>query len=288
MLFHAATFTAFLGALSGAHAAVKALDLSSPQGTSVWTCVQGQSFVKGVPRLYQEACGVGLRVSLRSTHQLTHPEWRPHRPRFHHQLQPDPGIRDHEYRRLLLPMYPPTSSTRVSHVLTTSGTGSAHSCKTPQAQVAEIVAYLQTNSINVKRLWIDFEPPSAGSPCQGWNYGSTQNTVLARQFIAAIKATGLKWGVVSVSGRDVVRTQLTPRAPPQYANGNQWATMFGTRSVNIAADLPLWAVQWDGVATLGSVNTFMGGWTTAFAKQYGQSSGGCAGAGAFDLNVFTE
>lgn len=63
MLFHAATFTAFLGALGGAHAAVKALDLSSPKGTSVWTCVQGQSFVKGVPRLYQEACGVGLSVS---------------------------------------------------------------------------------------------------------------------------------------------------------------------------------------------------------------------------------
>lgn len=85
MLFHAATFIAFLGALSSAHAAaVKALDLSSPKGTSVWTCVQGQSFVKGVPRLYQEACGVGLSVSPRSTHQLTYPEWRPHRPRLYH------------------------------------------------------------------------------------------------------------------------------------------------------------------------------------------------------------
>lgn len=74
----------------------------------------------------------------------------------------------------------------------------------------------------------------------------------------------------------------------QYANGNQWATMFGSRTVNIASDLPLWAVQWDGVATLASVTTFMGGWTTAYAKQYGPSTGGCAGAGAFDLNVFTN
>lgn len=40
------------------YATVKALDLSSPQGTSVWTCVQGQNFLKAVPRLYQEACGV--------------------------------------------------------------------------------------------------------------------------------------------------------------------------------------------------------------------------------------
>lgn len=91
-------------------------------------------------------------------------------------------------------------------MLTTPGTGSAHSCKSPQVQVAEIVAYLRTNSISVQRLWIDFEPPSAGSPCQGWNYGATQNAVLARQFITAIKATGLKWGVVSVSCRDVVLT----------------------------------------------------------------------------------
>lgn len=74
----------------------------------------------------------------------------------------------------------------------------------------------------------------------------------------------------------------------QYANGNQWATMFGSRTVNIASDLPLWAAQWDGVDTLSSVHTFMGGWTKAFAKQYGQSSGKCAGPGAFDLNIFTE
>jgi len=64
--------------------------------------------------------------------------------------------------------------------------------------------------------------------------------------------------------------------------------MFGSRSVNIASDLPLWAAQWDGVPTLGSVTAFMGGWTKVFAKQYGASSRGCAPAGAFDLNVFTE
>lgn len=39
-------------------AAVPALDLSSPKGTAVWTCVQKQGFVKAVPRLYREACGV--------------------------------------------------------------------------------------------------------------------------------------------------------------------------------------------------------------------------------------
>jgi len=63
--------------------------------------------------------------------------------------------------------------------------------------------------------------------------------------------------------------------------------MFGSRSANIASDLPLWAAQWDGIPTLESVHLF-GGWTKAFAKQYGQSTGGCAHAKAFDLNVLTE
>lgn len=73
----------------------------------------------------------------------------------------------------------------------------------------------------------------------------------------------------------------------QYANPNQWADMFGSKSVDVASHLPLWIAQWDGIATLTSVHNFMGGWTSAYAKQYGQSSGHCAPAKSFDLNVFT-
>lgn len=75
-------------------------------------------------------------------------------------------------------------------------TGSSHNCKSPQTQVNEIVNFLKANNILVKRLWLDLEPPSSGSPCKGWDYGATQNTALAKEFIAAIKATGLKWGIV--------------------------------------------------------------------------------------------
>lgn len=78
-----------------------------------------------------------------------------------------------------------------------AGTGSTHNCKTPQTQVNEIVAYLKANKILVKRLWLDLEPPAASSPCHGWDYGATKNIALAKQFITAIKATGLKWGIVS-------------------------------------------------------------------------------------------
>ncbi|KAG0641637.1 glycoside hydrolase superfamily [Tuber brumale] len=225
-----------LGTLIGnAQAVVKALDLSSPQGTSVWTCVQGQSFLKAVPRLYQEACLLGGRI--------------------------DPNFIK-SYNQI-----------RASGITNIDGyffpcTGLRHNCKSPQEQVNEIVHFLAAEDISVKRLWLDLEPPSPSSPCQGWNYGTTLNIALAMEFVTAIKATGLEWGI--------------------YANGNQWATMFGSRGVDIASDLPLWAVQWDGVPTLGSVTTFMGGWTRAFAKQYGRSTGGCAAAGAFDLNIFTE
>ena len=44
--------------------------------------------------------------------------------------------------------------------------------------------------------------------------------------------------------------------------------MFPSRSSNIGSDLPLWAVQDDDEPGVSTVDTFMGGWTTAFAKQY--------------------
>lgn len=49
---------------------------------------------------------------------------------------------------------------------------------------------------------------------------------------------------------------------------NQWAGMFGSRSTDVASQLPLWAVQFDKTPGVNSVTTFMGGWTSAVAKQY--------------------
>lgn len=44
--------------------------------------------------------------------------------------------------------------------------------------------------------------------------------------------------------------------------------MFGSRSTDVASQLPLWAVQFDSIPGVNTVNTFMGGWTSAVAKQY--------------------
>ena len=44
--------------------------------------------------------------------------------------------------------------------------------------------------------------------------------------------------------------------------------MFASRSTDVGSDLPLWAVQADGKPGVSTVHTFMGGWTSAYAKQY--------------------
>ena len=44
--------------------------------------------------------------------------------------------------------------------------------------------------------------------------------------------------------------------------------MFPSRSSSIGNDLPLWAVQDDFKPGVSSVDTFMGGWKKAYAKQY--------------------
>lgn len=46
--------------------------------------------------------------------------------------------------------------------------------------------------------------------------------------------------------------------------------MFGSKNVNIASDLPFWAVQSDNVPGVNTVKakSLMGGWKKAYAKQY--------------------
>jgi len=51
--------------------------------------------------------------------------------------------------------------------------------------------------------------------------------------------------------------------------------MFGSKSVDVASSLPLWAVQDDFKPGVGTVNRFMGGWTKAIAKQYDLSKLPC-------------
>ncbi|RYP93774.1 hypothetical protein DL770_000146 [Monosporascus sp. CRB-9-2] len=135
-------------------------------------------------------------------------------------------------------------------------------CKSPQTQVSEIENYISTNGMQIGRIWLDIEPTSG--ECNAWNLGASANTALARQYASIIRASSYNWGV--------------------YANGNQWSGMFGSRSVDVASDLPLWAVQFDRTPGVNTVTTFMGGWTTAYAKQYWLDTTLCGGS--VDLNSF--
>ncbi|KAH7390405.1 glycoside hydrolase superfamily [Cadophora sp. MPI-SDFR-AT-0126] len=119
-------------------------------------------------------------------------------------------------------------------------------CKSPATQLSEFLNAIDSNGMTLGTLWFDIEPTSG--TCNAWNLGATQNTALARQWVSLLQGSGRKWGI--------------------YANGNQWSGMFGSRSTDVGSQLPLWAVQFDRTPGVNTVNTFMGGWTSAVAKQY--------------------
>ncbi|KAM0160842.1 hypothetical protein ACHAQE_004436 [Botrytis cinerea] len=144
-------------------------------------------------------------------------------------------------------------------------TGSEPKCKSVDTQMAEYLKVISDNNMDIHTLWLDIEPTSvSNSPCNAWNLGAAANEKLAKQWVTAMKATGLKWGV--------------------YANGNQWSGIFASRSTDIGSDLPLWAVQEDYKEGVNTVTTFMGGWTKAVAKQYSLDTTLC-GLGV-DLDSF--
>ena len=62
--------------------------------------------------------------------------------------------------------------------------------------------------------------------------------------------------------------------------------MFPSRSSNVGSDLPLWAVQDDYQPGVGTVRTFMGGWTKALAKQYYLGTRLPECGGSLDLDSF--
>ena len=80
-----------------------------------------------------------------------------------------------------------------------SGTGNQITtgvpCKSVSEQLDEVLAAIKDNKIIVHRLWLDIETESDSSPCNGWNLGKDANLALAKEWTAALRATGLKWGI---------------------------------------------------------------------------------------------
>ncbi|KAH7417619.1 glycoside hydrolase family 25 protein [Cadophora sp. MPI-SDFR-AT-0126] len=145
----------------------------------------------------------------------------------------------------------------------TQDTGVA--CKPPATQIAELFATVDSNGMNISRYWFDLEP-TPGGECNAWNIGKAANEALAKQWVAALESSGRPWGI--------------------YANGNQWDDMFASRSTDIGSQLPLWAVQQDLIPGVDTVTTFMGGWTSAVAKQFNLDTTDCGWTGGVDFDSF--
>lgn len=137
-------------------------------------------------------------------------------------------------------------------------------CKDPSTQLAEFLNFIDTNNLQLDYLWFDIEPTSG--TCNAWNLGASQNTELAQQWVSLLQGSGRKWGV--------------------YANGNQWSGMFGSRTIDVASSLPLWAVQFDKAPGVSTVDVLMGGWTSAVAKQYYLDTTSCGFTTGVDLDSF--
>ncbi|KAK3815804.1 MAG: glycoside hydrolase superfamily [Linnemannia gamsii] len=136
-------------------------------------------------------------------------------------------------------------------------TGSNNKCKSFADQISEISSTLQASSMKIGMIWVDLEKDAV---CNGWNYGYAGNLTKAKELIGATKSE-FAYGI--------------------YSSRGSWAAIFGSPSVILDSNAPLWFATFDDVDNLRLGSPF-GGWTTAVGHQYTDQSS----SGQFDLNVF--
>ena len=66
-------------------------------------------------------------------------------------------------------------------------------CKSIKKQLGEFLDYIEEHKIIVQRLWFDVEPTSG--ECNAWQLSKASNLALAKSWVAALKGSGLKWGI---------------------------------------------------------------------------------------------
>ena len=57
---------------------------------------------------------------------------------------------------------------------------------------------MASNNVKVDRYWFDIEPTKkgvSGAACNGWDFSKQANEALAKEWVAAIKASGRNWGI---------------------------------------------------------------------------------------------
>lgn len=203
-----------------------AVDSSSLVSVATYTKARSEGFTKAIIRVYYEACGIGGAVD----------------PNF---LQTYKNARSAGYTDIDAYWFPCN--------------GLSNPCKSYAQQLSEISALLKANSISVGTIWLDIEKDAA--ICNNWDYGAAGNLAQAKEFVAAVRSSGVTYGIYSSSG--------------------EWATVFGSTNVVLDNTAPLWFARWNGVETV-TLSTPFGGWKTAVGHQYTDKSA----SGQFDLSVF--
>ena len=114
---------------------------------------------------------------------------------------------NYQHRRLLIPLYvhisyqsrPLSFPSNQPPLVTGTGTQpTGVACKSISTQISEFLAAIDDNKIPVNYLWLDIEPEDASQPnvpCNSFQLGAAGNEALAKEWVAAIKATGRKWGI---------------------------------------------------------------------------------------------
>ena len=138
-------------------------------------------------------------------------------------------------------------------------------CKDPATQLGEFLAAIDSNNMTLDYLWLDIEPTvSPPDACNAWNLGDDENEALAKEWVSLMIGSGRNWGIYA-NGRVLRPVEIENHLT---VGRNQWTSMFASRDTDIGSQLPLWAVQDDYTPGVNTVDTFMGGWTSAVAKQY--------------------
>ncbi|KAF8322107.1 glycoside hydrolase [Clavulina sp. PMI_390] len=225
MLFHLALLAASY--VTGTSALVSAVDSSSLVSTSTFTTAKSEGFTKAIIRGYEEACSVGGEV--------------------------DPNF---------VSTYNNARAAGITNIDTYwfPCTGSGNSCKSFATQIAELGAVFNAHSMQIGTIWVDIEQDSI---CNPWNYGASGNLSQAKSMVAAMKASGYKFGI--------------------YSSPGEWSNIFGSYGVVLDTSYSLWFADYNNEENL-TIPTKFGGWTSAVGHQYTDVSA----SGQFDLNVFSS
>jgi len=226
MMLRAIIVTLFTLA-SSTLALVHGVDSSTLVSTATYAKAKSEGFTKAVIRGYYEACAAGGNV--------------------------DPNF---------VNSYNNARAAGITNIDTYwfPCTGASNSCKSYAKQLSELGATFKAHKMDIGRIWIDFEKDSV---CNNWNYGTSRNLAEAKKIIAAVKASGYKFGI--------------------YSSPGEWSSLFGSYSAVLDSSAPLWFATYNNVQTL-TLGTKFGGWTTAIGHQYTDQSA----SKKFDLNVFAS